>query len=70
MATCPNLDRAVFTVMAHKQGWAVEHEGRFFDASPVRDEVLASASRRARACHDQGRPAQIRIDGEQGFTLR
>jgi len=70
VASYSSPDRAVFTVMQHKQGWAVEHDGRFFDVSPVRDEVLASASRRARASNDQGRPAQIRIEGEHGFILR
>jgi hypothetical protein len=65
-----NPQRAVFTVVQHGKGWAVEHEGRFFDSSPLRDDVVASASRRARACNDQGRPSQIRIEGEHGFTLR
>ena len=70
MATLPNLKRAVFTITQHEDGWAVEHDGKFLDASLVRDEVLAAASRRARACNDKGLPAQIRLEGEQGFTLR
>lgn len=70
MAGFPNLTRAIFTVAQHEQGWAVEHDGAFFDASNVRDEVMASASRRARASNDRGCPAQIRIEGEVGFTLR
>ena len=70
MATFPNLKRAVFTVTQHEEGWAVEHDGKFFDASMVRDEVMAAASRRARASNEKGLPAQIRFQGEQGFTLR
>ena len=59
MAMLPKIDRAVFTIKAHGDGWAVEHEGEFLDASPNREEVIASASRRARAAHATGRPAQI-----------
>lgn len=70
MWSYPNLDRAVFTVVQHKQGWAVEHEGRVFDATPLREVALASASRRARASNDKGRPAQIRIEGDHGFSVR
>ncbi|HTK34153.1 MAG TPA: hypothetical protein VL358_02555 [Caulobacteraceae bacterium] len=70
MAMFPNLKRAVFTVTQHEEGWAVEHDGHFFDASLVRDEVLAAASRRARASNENGLPAQIRLQGELGFTLR
>jgi len=70
MVSYPNLNRAVFTVVQRSPGWAVEHEGRFFDASSNREEVMASASRRARASNDKGQPAQIRIEGEHGFTLR
>jgi hypothetical protein len=70
MRSYPNLERAVFTVVQHDRGWAVEHEGRIFDSSPVRDVALAAASRRARASNDGGRPAQIRMQGEHGFTLR
>jgi hypothetical protein len=59
MAMLPKIDRAVFTVRRLGDGWAVEHEGAILDASPNREDVVASASRRARASHEQGRPALI-----------
>ena len=65
-----NLDRAVFTVTRHELGWAVEYEGKVLDTSPVRDEVMACASRRARAMSERGSPAQIRIQGEPDFGRR
>ncbi len=67
MSIKPSLPRAVFTVAPHEGGWAVEHDGAFFDESPRRDEVLASANRRARAAIDSGRPVQVTIRGEAGF---
>ncbi len=65
-----NLQRAVFTVARHKLGWAVEHDGQFFDPSTAREEVVASACRRARASNERGWPAQVRMEGEPGFALR
>lgn len=55
----PKIDRAVFTIVRHEDGWAVEHEGEYLDASSNREDVIASASRRARAAFAAGRPAQI-----------
>jgi hypothetical protein len=66
----PNLTRAIFTLTPRADGWAVEHDGRFHDQSKNRDEAMAGAARRARASNEAGRPAQIRIAGEPGFTLR
>ena len=59
MGMLPKIDRAVFTVARHNDGWAVEHEGEFLDPSPNREDVIASASRRARAAFAEGRPTQI-----------
>jgi hypothetical protein len=70
MSSYPNLERAVFCVVQRGGAWAVEHDGRLFDRSASREEALASASRRARASNEKGRPSQIRIEGEHGFTLR
>ncbi len=62
-----HLDRATFTVTRQELGWAVEHGGIFYDFSLIRDEVVASASRRARASNANGWPAQIRVQGEPSF---
>lgn len=66
----PNPSRATFTVVQHKEGWAVLHDGAYSDLSVARDEVMAAASRRARASNDKGQAAQVRIEGEPGFHLR
>jgi hypothetical protein len=55
---------AIFTVVAHENGWAVEHDGGFLDLARSRDEVIASASKRARAAIGEGRRAQVVIKGE------
>jgi hypothetical protein len=62
------LDRAVFAIVRHHAGWAVEHDGEILDASPLREEVLAAASRRARASTERGCPARISVQGS-GFDL-
>lgn len=59
MGMLPKSDRAVFTVTPHDGGWAVEHEGAYLDPSPRREEVVASASRRARTALALGRLVQI-----------
>jgi len=59
--------RLVFTVARHAGGWAVEHDGDYSDASPSREEVMASASRRARAASAEGRLTQVVIEGEPGY---
>ena len=68
MAKLPKIQRDVFTVTPRHEGWAVEHEGEYFDQGGDRQEVLASAARRARASHEAGRPAQICIAGEGRFV--
>ena len=64
MARQPALERAIFTISRTEDGWAVEHEGLLLDPSRNKDDVVASAARRARASHDGGRPAQVRLEGE------
>lgn len=66
----PSLTRAIFTLTPSDTGWHVEHDGRFHDHSRNREEAMAGAVKRARASNEAGRPAQIRIAGEAGFTLR
>jgi hypothetical protein len=59
MAMLSKAERDVFTVVAHNGGWAVEHEGAYLDPSARREDVVASASRRARAAFAEGRLVQI-----------
>jgi hypothetical protein len=59
--------RLIFTVARHKGGWAVQHGGAYSDASINREEVMASASRRARAASAGGALSQVVIEGETGY---
>jgi hypothetical protein len=59
--------RMIFTVAQHAGGWAVEHDGAFTDMSTSREEVMASASRRARAANAGGALTQVVIQGETGY---
>ncbi len=60
-------DRAVFTVVKHAGGWAVEHDGEMLDKSIDKEEAKAAANKRARAAQDAGQACQIRVSGEHGF---
>ncbi len=62
--------RAIFTVTPDDTGWAVAFEGEMYDHSRDKQEALAAAHRRARACHDSGRAAQVTISGEVSFAPR
>lgn len=62
--------RALFTVAPHGSGWAVEFEGETFDAGGSKQDAIAAAHRRARACHDGGRAAQVAVHGEISFADR
>jgi hypothetical protein len=59
--------RAVFTVVRHAGGWAVEHDGAVYDLAHCMEEARAAANKRARACMDAGRPCQVNVAGEPGF---
>jgi hypothetical protein len=59
--------RLIFTVTPHEGGWAVEHDGAYSDMSGSRDEVMASASRRARAVSAAGGLTQVVVKGEPRF---
>ncbi len=63
----PPVARLTFAVVQHSGGWAVEHDGAYTDLSISRDEVLASASRRARAANEAGALSQVTVQGERGF---
>ncbi len=62
--------RMIFTVAQHAGGWAVEHDGVYTDQSMSRDEVMASASRRARAANGAGQLTQVVVQGEAGYFSR
>ena len=61
------LERAIFTVVRHPSGWAVEHLGQISDASPDKEVAKAAANRRARASQDAGKPCLVRVFGEHGY---
>jgi hypothetical protein len=61
--------REVYTVTRHMDGWAVEHNGAYSDASHSKDEARAAAHKHARAAHDAGRPCQVTVSDETGFFL-
>ena len=60
-------DRAVFTVLRHQAGWAVEHEGEVSDFTSDKEVAKAAANKRARAAQDAGTPCLVRVVGEHGF---
>ena len=60
-------ERAVFTVVRHSGGWAVEHEGEISDPTPDKEIAKAADNRRARAAQDAGKPCLVRVFGEHGF---
>ncbi len=62
-------DRAVFTVLRHEGGWAVEHDGEFTDMSVDKEVAKAAANKRARAAQDAGQPCLVRVSGEHGFAV-
>jgi len=55
----PVIDRAVFTIARGGEGWTLEHEGAVLGSSRVRQDMMAAASKHARASQEAGRPAQI-----------
>ena len=60
-------ERAVFTVLRHEGGWAVEHDGEVSDATADKEVAKAAANKRARAAQDAGQPCLVRVVGEHGF---
>ena len=57
----------IFRVTQHDGAWSVEHDGQFSNRSRDKAEVIASATKLARAAAGQGRMVQIRVDGETGY---
>ena len=54
--------------MRHEGGWAVEFGDEQFGHSPDKEVSKAFAYKRARQLQDGGRPCQIKVIGEFGFT--
>jgi hypothetical protein len=66
--SAPSTVRAIFTVVRRSPDWAVEHAGIDLDSFKTKEEAMASATRRANASQNAGRPAQIRFADEPNFT--
>ena len=62
--------RTIFNVMPHAGGWAVERGGEFLVRASNKDEVIASASRLARAASAAGELTKVVVSGERGFFGR
>jgi len=60
-------ERVVLAVRPHDGGWAVEHEGRWFDQSDTREEAKAAANKQARKLFDDGKACQVIVQGEAGY---
>ena len=60
-------ERAIFTVVRHESGWAVEHGGEISDVTIDKEVAKAAANKRARAAQDAGKPCLVRVTGEHGF---
>ena len=57
----------IFRVIHQDGAWSVEHEGHLSNRSADKATVIASATKLARAAANDGRPVQIRVDGETGY---
>jgi hypothetical protein len=64
----PSIARETFTIVSRPPHWDVEHAGTNVDSFKTREEAMASATRRANASQNAGRPAQIRFADEPSFT--
>jgi hypothetical protein len=63
----PSIARVVFTIVRRSPDWAVEHGGVDLDCFKTKEEAMASATRRANASQNSGKPAQIRFADEPSF---
>ena len=57
----------IFRIVQHDGAWSIEHNGHYSNHSSDKAEVIAAASRLARAASGEGRPSQVRIEGETGY---
>ncbi len=61
------MSALIFRIVRHDGAWAVEHEGRYSNRARDKAEVVASATKLARAAVGQGRVVQVRVEGETGY---
>ena len=61
------MSALIFKIVKHDGAWAVEHEGRISNRARDKAEVIASATKLARAAVGQGRVVQVRVEGETGY---
>jgi hypothetical protein len=64
----PQIARETFTIVRRPPRWAVEHAGGDIGDFGTKEEAMASATRRANASQNAGRPAQIRFADGADFT--
>ncbi|HEX7885388.1 MAG TPA: hypothetical protein VF474_05380 [Phenylobacterium sp.] len=60
-------DRTVLTVSRLEGVWRVEYGGESFGHSPDKEVAKAAANRHARSMLDEGKPCQVRVQGELGY---
>ena len=63
----PYMSALIFKIVKHDGAWAVEHDGRFSNRARDKAEVIASATKLARAAVGQGQVVQVRVEGETGY---
>jgi hypothetical protein len=61
------MSALIFKIVKHDGAWAVEHDGRLSNRAKDKAEVVASATKLARAAVGQGRIVQVRVEGETGY---
>jgi hypothetical protein len=66
-ARSTSMSAMIFRIVRHDGAWAVEHEGRYSNRARDKAEVVASATKLARAAVGQGRIVQVRVEGETGY---
>lgn len=57
----------IFRVVHQDEAWSVEHDGRLSNRSTDKAVAIASATKLARAAANDGRPVQVRVEGETGY---
>jgi hypothetical protein len=61
------MQALIFTIVKQDGAWAVRHDGLVTNRAIDKAEVIASATKLARAAGAKGRVVQVRIEGEGGY---
>lgn len=61
------MSALIFRIVKQDGAWAVEHEGRLTNRARDKAEVIASATKLARAAIGRGQIVQVRVEGESGY---